>query len=115
MKTTYSSLLQQVRRQIKDDAQDVLDDATVKNTIMDALRELASARPDARLDKFGRLRNVPAEWSEDPEQPVPLDEYYVPALVALSLAKLHMRDGLDLKDEALASRWMNRYTQLVGG
>lgn len=115
MRTTYSSVLEQVRRQIKDEAAAVLDDVEVQGAIVDALRELGTTHPDARLDSYGRLRSIPEAWPEDPQQPVPIDEYYVAAIVALALAKLFMRDGWDFKDEALAKLYMSRYTQLAGG
>ena len=115
MRTTYSSVLEQVRRQIKDEAAAVLDDAEVQGAIVDAMHELGTTYVDAKLDKYGCIRDIRATWPEFPEELIPINECYVPALVALVLAKLFMRDGWDFKDEALAKHYMYQYTQLARG
>ena len=118
MKTTWNQVAAQVRRVLKDESAAVFAEDLLHATIADAVRELATTHPEARLDEFSRLRPIPEGWPQDGirgDENLPIDEYYVPALAALALAVLHRRDALDAKDEALANHWQNRYTQLAGG
>jgi hypothetical protein len=113
--TTYNALFSQIQRQAKQDEHPVWPADAVRGAIIDALRELAASHPDARMDKRGRLRSAPAEWPEDPSENLPIDDYYAPAAAALALAKLHLRDGQDVKDESAGAFWLGRYKELAGG